>query len=202
MSTTYTPTDAKRATALEFDDGDAPQASKINPLAEAAFDTATYAANRAGTHRVIAIQSLLDGGTSQKGSDFTSSSFGGNDIALTSIDDLAVGDIVECEITFHGLNDTQNTRGEFRLVTTQHGGTAAEMTGSRALVNTLTVTGAENCHWPLAIRGIAVIGATSGPGGSTGAGTCVVYMQGRSNGTKAQMFAPFSFVARVWRMNS
>jgi hypothetical protein len=53
MSTTYTPTDAKRATALEFDDGDAPQASTINPLAEAAFDTATFAANRVGVVRLI-----------------------------------------------------------------------------------------------------------------------------------------------------
>lgn len=53
MTVAYTPTDAKRATAQEFDDGDAPEATNINPLGEAAFDTATYAANRIGAYRVI-----------------------------------------------------------------------------------------------------------------------------------------------------
>ena len=66
MSVMYTPTAAVRATAQEFDDSDAPAASAINPLGEAAFDTATWlVANRGnGGLRLQAVDVIsLSGGT-------------------------------------------------------------------------------------------------------------------------------------------
>ena len=53
MTDLYSPSDTKHATSQEFDDGDAPTGSSINPLGEAAFDTATWCVNRIGVARLI-----------------------------------------------------------------------------------------------------------------------------------------------------
>jgi len=112
MSTTYTPTDAKRATALEFDDGDAPQASTINPLAEAAFDTATFAANRVGVEHLVNVLTV-EIGTGALGTT-TDNTFGdhGNYQVVTSMP-VTAGDYIEITGFVHlatnyvGANDAK-----------------------------------------------------------------------------------------------
>ena len=54
MTSVFTPTPTNETSAVEFDDGDAPSAGNLNPLGEAAFNTAKWAANRIGVERVVA----------------------------------------------------------------------------------------------------------------------------------------------------
>ena len=108
---TYIPTSAKRTSALEFDDGDAPQGVKINPLGEAAFDTATFASDRICSEYTVSTLTV-DLGTGDLGTT-TTDVFGTGDYTIQEGLAVVAGDVIEIEgfvhlrNTYSGPNDVK-----------------------------------------------------------------------------------------------
>lgn len=192
MTVTYTPTDAKRVSSQEFDDGDPPQATKINPLGEAAFDTATYASNRVSEQW---IESFDDQGygttpTTIRGTT-TSSSFGAGSVDLgtyiTTAEDtllIWVTFVFDCSSTDPAAQVeyrlAYRTQGEFQVVT--------EIAQSR--IRFVTATG-------------SLFSATMCALVAPGAGTFTIQIQHLViGGTQARIFDPISPVVQVIRSHS
>jgi hypothetical protein len=198
MSVVFTPTPTNETNAAEFDDGDAPSASIINPLGEAAFNTAKWAANRVGNYRLVQMLSLLKVGATQQGLDYTSTAFGTNDYALYTLYDLKAGDVLIVDAHFHAMSATIHSFGEFRLAAKEAGaGSPTEMTGARVSFVCGNYTNAEDGVYPLSCKGVRVVSA---------AGTAVVYLQGRlvaGTGSPAiRLYNPATYIIEVWRDNS
>ena len=123
---TYTPSDINETTSQEFDDADAPQASVINPLGQAAFNTAKWAANRVGTHRTAQADIVVSYGAQSSTSwpqtfankaTFDAASPDpdhGNTVALV-FDGVKQGDVFEVDVDFESQQLTGSSVAYYRL---------------------------------------------------------------------------------------
>ncbi len=129
----YTPTAAIRATAAEFDDGDPPEGACINPLPEAALDTAHWASYRRHTE----IDSN-DDGTSVLGDNNKAATFGTGTVAVWDgiVQPL---DWVDVQVSFQAATDAASVQ-EYRLSVSYAVGAPTALGGARAqfdVLNTL-----------------------------------------------------------------
>ena len=179
---TYTPTDAKRTSASEFDDGDEPQATILNPLAEAAFDTATWAANRIPRY-LAALLELNDDTSNVLGDNAHSTSFAvPYELYAGTIRAL---DVVQFQVTFQVGADSASVQ-VFRLSYSIGFGSIAPLGGSRAEYNAL---GDLVC---VTLTGSLQMGSTN---------KLHLYIESRSpDGIVDGYFkAPLKMVGQVWR---
>lgn len=114
MTTTFTPTPTNETSAVEFDDGDAPSAGNINPLAEAGFNTAKWAANRVGAYRLTEIEDTISSSGGTTLGTTTDATYGTNPV---EIGDVAVvsGDAVEVSVDVHVAIGLAASTGEIKL---------------------------------------------------------------------------------------
>lgn len=131
MSVEYTPTPTNHTSAQEYDDGDPPAAAILNPLAEAAFNTAKWAANRVGSYAIVGFD---DGVTSSGGTTLatTSDATYGTDPVMLGTVAVQAGDIVEVSVDVHVAIGLSPSTGALKLY---------YVTGSEAAVD---VPGAVN----------------------------------------------------------
>lgn len=190
MSALYTPTDVVAASAQEFDDGDDPSALNVNPLGEAAFNTATWAKNRVGLYRLVQM-SLETSESTSAISASTSTIWGGGQYEIFSTSRLVTlsGDIVE--ITFSGQAQPLTVGGSAALFTHVYG------VGAPGYVAGTKVTwAAAHVSQPFMMTGLDI---------STG-GTLAVSIDTLTatsgGGNQMCVYGPFVAIGKVWRPNS
>lgn len=183
----YTPTPTNETNAVEFDDGDAPSAANINPLAEAAFNTAKYAANRVGAVRVVDIDTTaID--TLLSILQTTTSATWAADTLIGTVDVLD-GDTVEIDVRFHG-SAAGACSGDYRLAYSIDGGAVTPVPGARA-----RRVAAPTAFEPFGLHGFITLGATPG--------TMTIYIQMQvTAGVELRLASPLAASATVWRSNA
>lgn len=185
----YTPSDTNETNAQEFDDGDAPSAGNLNPLGEAAFNTAKWAANRVGAFRLIQIEDsyatssgTVIGGTS-------SGTYGTGDVLLSTVD-VDEGDVVEISVDIHAGCTPEKNCG-FRLVYTLAGGGVTPIAGAEA-----NRTDPIHLITPIHLQGCVHIGSLPG-------GTLNIYLQMKvADSATLAVMGPVSPIVKVWRFNA
>lgn len=189
MSVEYTPTPTNHTSAQEYDDGDPPSAAIMNPLAEAAFDTAKWAANRVGTYRVIAIDEFDPGAgttlleTSTVDTWTAEYSFGSISEQPTG------GELVELIANPIVMRDAAGPI-EIRFKVTTNGGTGTTHYGRESRVQLVSSSDMK------AIPLLARIGPIA-------AGGATVYIQIRDPvaDSTARLYGPCLVIAKLWRGN-
>lgn len=190
MTVLFTPTPTNHASAQEFDDGDAPEATIINPLGEAAFDTATYAANRVGSWRIKTLVSFTDTGAGLMGTS-GAAAFGTGDItAINGTVTVVTKDKIEIAANFE-VDSALAGQGEFRIaykITAD--GAITELPAARAYFSNMTTD-----RIPVCVQGVATAGAD---------GALYVYLQLREPGAghNVYIYAPISCVVKVHGVNT
>jgi hypothetical protein len=192
MSVVFTPTPTNETTATEFDDGDAPSAARINPLGEAAFNTAKWAANRVGIYRLVKLSDsgIVDTPLSTLGSS-TSPTWGTGDVALCNPIPIETDDVIEVEVGFHAFTSEATSLCGYRLAWAVNGGAKTQIPGAQIIYG-------RDLHLaePAFLRG------TIWPGEGY-AGNMVVYLQMMVGyGYTISVVSPLCPIVRVWRDNS
>ncbi len=101
MTRIYTPSDTNHATAVEFDDGDAPSAANINALAEAAFNTARYAAKRVGAYHTITMTQGTSSDIYGSLGSTTAATWGTGNLSIGSLN-VQAGDQIDVQVHLQG----------------------------------------------------------------------------------------------------
>lgn len=188
----YTPSDTNETTSQEFDDGDAPSATNINTLPEAAFNTAKWASNRVGIYRLAALidSGIVDTPLSTLGSS-TSPTWGTGDVALCTAIPVETDDVIEVEVGFHASTSDATALCGYRLAWCVNGGAKMPIPGAQIIYG-------RDLHLaePAFLRG------TIWPGEGY-AGNLVVYLQMMVGfGYTISVVSPLCPIVRVWRDNA
>ena len=216
---TYTPSDINETTAQEFDDADAPQASVINPLGQAAFNTAKWAANRVGTHRTAQADIVVSYGaqtqtpwpqTFANKSSFDASSPDpdhGNSVACV-FDSVKQGDLFDVDVQFTSQQLTGSSVAYYRLayqVAPTSGYTAGVFplnsdtySGSIVGAQVVQVTQGNGNIYPVRLKGAWMAMADVA---HVRVWVQVCFMGGGS-GSFASIEGPMTVTGKLWRPNT
>ncbi len=128
---TFTPTPTNETSAYEFDDADPPQAVKINPLGEAAFNTAKWAANRIPRYFVTVLEKN-DDSSNVLGDNVRSTSYAAHyELYASSMGSVIALDLVQFQVTFQ-VGAASASAQVFALGYSLDLGAVTALAGSRA----------------------------------------------------------------------
>lgn len=181
---------------LPQDSVDKRSASVFNGCYQPLMDAVRWLKNRTGGYRLVTISSLLDDGTSQWGTTWTTTSFGVTDIALTTLSGCEIGDLVVARLNVAMVGTDLGSHAEARLAWAQNGGGKAELTGARHYVHVPNLAGEDAVSHTVSLQGLGVVSA---------AGTAAFYLQGRViSGLLSPdltAYEPYTWVVEHWRPN-
>lgn len=196
MTVVYTPTATNETNAQEFDDGDAPSAAIINPLGEAAFNTAKWAANRVGTYRLINVYTwTYDNGTAPyTWNAFITATFAAAGSGGTyGLAGTVLGDKFVCHVTgVAELDSTTTEYGELSLYCNENGAGDTPVTAARTMLQIPV-----NKLYPFAMSGIRTIAA---PGSVQF--TVVGRVSTVGGGQNLKVQSVLSMIIEHWRLNT
>lgn len=194
MTVLFTPTPANETDCQEFDDGDAPSMGSVNPLGEAAFNTAKYAANRVGAYRLLAVTQVgsddTDGTTKLTSSTNAWGTTPGADlVTLGNFGAGAGADCFELSVDFVAQSgaDTQ-----YRLEYALNGGAHVAIPYARILLDNTTDDVVASLH----------VGAWLDLTAGTAGDSIVFYLNAKPATSTCHVYAPLRSTIKRYGYNS